>query len=273
MPSRARFPSPLLAVPLLAACGGGNGDAHSTPLANELGDGLRITDIVREATWLDPADDESASCASPPDRSVRVTGVILTAIDRYDETGDGALGNFYVQDMRPEPVEYSGVTVYAPSFSPPDLRLAPGDVADMLGVFTEFLGPSTGRFGGCKTLPELGGTMTFRFEGGHVEPIVVRIEDLKSYETARPYMGMLVRLENASILGTPTNSGGRYSAPLNVGAGVPASDVPKISNELYDVEGMGPPLQNGSSFSAVTGILTYFYGFKIAPRSPEDFEP
>jgi hypothetical protein len=265
---------PLLAAPLLAACGGGNGDAPTQPAAQEYGGGSRISDLVGEATWLDPEDLESTSCDVPPDRSARVTGVTIVAIDRFDETGSGATGNYYVEDSLEEPVPYSGATVYAPSFTPPDLRLAPGDVTDLLGVFTEFLGPSSaGRFGYCRTLPELGGTMTFRFENGRVEPIVVTVEELKSYEAARKYIGMLVRVEDVSIAGTPMNSGGRFTASLNVGAGVPAADVPKISNELYDLEIEGPPLAGGSAFSAVTGVLTYFYGFKIAPRSPEDFEP
>ena len=270
---RARSLPLLLAAPIVAACGGGNGDAASIPLADAYGNGLRISDVVREATWLDPEDLESKACDVPPDRTARVTGVTVVAIDRFDETGDGAQGNYYVQDSLEVPVEYSGVTVFAPSFSPPDLRLSPGDVADLLGVFTEFLGPSSaGRFGYCRTLPEIGGTMTFRFEGGEVPPTIVEVEELKSYETARKYIGMLVRVEGARIVGQPSNSGGRYNASLDVGAGVPATDVPKLSNELYDIEGEGPALSHGMTFSAVTGVLTYFYGFKIAPRSPEDFE-
>ena len=40
---------------------------------------------------------------------------------------------------------------------------------------------------------------------------------------------------------------------------------------LYDLKNDGPTLEAGGTFSAVTGVLTYFYGFKIAPRSPDDF--
>lgn len=272
--TRYRLLPLVLAAPLVAACGkGGGGDAPSTPLESQYGDGARIADLISEATWLDPDDLESEGCKPPAAKHVYVTGITLTAIDRFDETGEGALGNFYVQDSEGDPVPYSGVTVYSPSFSPPDLRLAEGDVADIQGELSEFLGPSVGKFGYCKTLPEIGGTMSFRFENGHVEPLVVDLEDLKSYETARPYIGMLVRVENVSIAGMPSSSSGRYTASLDVGVGVPASDVPKISNELYDLEGMGPPLVNNPSFHAITGIITYFYGFKIAPRSPADFEP
>ena len=49
-------------------------------------------------------------------------------------------------------------------------------------------------------------------------------------------------------------------------------DYPKISNELYDLLNEGPALAQGVKLKSVTGIVTYFYGFKIAPRSPDDFE-
>jgi len=280
-----RAPTALLLVAALttAACGGGNGDAHSTPLGTAYGDGSRIPDVVREPTWIDPEDEDSESCAYPDDQRVNVTGVTVVAIDRYDETGEGAQGNFYVQDSfaqtldryaPPEPGKplSFGVTVFAPSFSPPDLRLAPGDVVDLLGGFMEFAGPSNGRFPECRTLPEMAGTMTFRFEGGEeVEPTPVTLDDLRGYESARRYLGMLVRLEDVKIAGNPAESGGRYTASINMGAGVPSNDVVKISNELYNLKGEGPQL-SGMTFGAVTGVVTYFYGFKIAPRSPADFE-
>ncbi|AUX42977.1 hypothetical protein SOCE26_044170 [Sorangium cellulosum] len=263
---------PAAAAPLLAACGGGNGDAPSIPLADERGGGARIADLVGEATWLDPTDEDSARCDLPPDRRAHVTGAALVAIDRFDETGEGARGNHYVQDSAEEPAPYSGMTVFQPAFSPPDLRLVPGDVVDLLGVLTEFPGPSAGGFGYCRTLPEIGGTMSFRFEDRPARPKRVSVEDLKSYTSARRYIGMLVRVEGVEIAGAPQSSGGRYTASINVGAGVPAGDVPRISNELYDLEAEGPPLTGRPSFQAVTGVLTYFYGFKIAPRCPADFE-
>lgn len=274
-----RFAALLLLPPalILAACGsegsGGTGDAPSQPSTSKLGNGSRIHEIVGEATWLDLNDPDSQTCASPPDRHVNVTGVTVVGIDRFDETGQGQLGNFYVQDTAVDPVPYSGMTVFAPSFSPPDLRLAEGDVADALGTLMEFLGPASGRFGECKTLPEIGGTLSFRLENGIREPHVIPIEDLKSYEGARQWLGMLVKVENVRIAADAANASGRYTAPLSVGAGVPASDVPRISNELFDLENEGPPLTQNTEFQAVIGIVTYFYGFKLAPRSAADFVP
>jgi hypothetical protein len=261
---------------VLSACGssgsGGTGDSPSEPSTSKLGDGARLHEVVGEATWLDVNDPDSASCKSPPDRHVNVTGVTVVGIDRFDETGQGQLGNFYVQDTAVDAVAFSGITVFAPSFSPPDLRLAEGDVADALGTLMEFLGPSSGRFGECKTLPEIGGTLSFRLENGIREPHTITVEDLKSYESARQWLGMLVRIEDVRIAADASNSSGRYTAPLDVGSGVPASDVPRISNELFDLENEGPPLTQGMEFPSVSGIVTYFYGFKLAPRSAADFE-
>ncbi|AKT40715.1 hypothetical protein [Chondromyces crocatus] len=275
-----RIPLLLSFVLPLAACGGGNGDAHADPLANVYGDGERLPQVLGQPSWLDPDDQDSARCSYPSDRPVRVTGVAVVAIDRYDETSQGATGNYYVQDtyaqanhepVEGDPVPGFGMTVFNPSFSPPDLRLAEGDVVDVTGVMMEFAGPVTGRFPFCRTLPEIGGTMSFRFENAHVESTTVPLTALRGYESARPYIGMLVRLENVEIAGNPSESSGRYSAAINMGQGVEASDIVRISNELYDLKGQGPALQ-GSSFRAVTGVLTYFYGFRIAPRSPADFE-
>jgi len=259
---------------LLPACsgtgGGGTGDPHSDPGTSVLGDCSKISDLVGEATWLEPKNEESLGCDAPSDRYVCVSGATLVALDRYDETGGGATGNYYIQDTLKAPVPYSGMTVYAPSFSPPDLRVAPGDVVDMAGSLTEFLGPSSGRFGQCRTLPEISGAMSLRFEGGEVIPATIKLSELYTYEAARKYLGMLVRLEGVAIGGDPTMSSGRYSAPLAVDMEILAADQPKLSNELFPLQDL--KLTAGKSFKAVTGVVTYFYGFKVAPRSAEDLE-
>jgi hypothetical protein len=256
-----------------AADGGGTGDPPSIPNADPCGAGARIPDIVGPASWVNPKDDASASCTYPIDKPTSLAGLRLVAIDRYDETGDGSTGNYYAQDACAQSAPYQGVTIYAPSFSPPDLRLFPGDVGDLLGTLSEFPGPSSGPFPYCRTLPEMSGTLTFRFE--IAQPLVPRtipLTDMKTYETARQWLGMLVRVQNITISDKPYDSKGRYSAPMDVGGGIPVSDVPSISNELFDLKGLGPTLAKDVKLKAVTGIVTYFYGFKIAPRSADDIE-
>lgn len=280
---------------LLSACGGTGGilgDQPAKPLASELGDGSRLSEVIETAPWVDPKNVMSAGCAVPPTRNIFVTGVVVNAVDRFDETGTGALGTYYVQDASKLPLPYSGVDVFKPSFSPPDLRLAAGDVTDLLGVYEEFLGPSTFIFPDCKTLPELSGTLSFRAENGLAAPRVIPLADLKTYATARQWLGMLVRVQGDACktdLDCPnsvcsidahcdialygaSSSKGRFSANIAVNGGL-QSDDPQISNELYDVESDGPVLPNGAHFKSITGIVTFFAQFHVAPRSPADFEP
>ena len=100
----------------------------------------------------------------------------------------------------------------------------------------------------------------------------IDLTELKSYDGARPYIGMLVRVENVTINGdTKADGSHRYCGAINVGASAVA-DVPKICNELYDIEHSGPALSDMKTFKSVTGVVTYFYGFHLVPRSPADFE-
>lgn len=277
--AHALLPALLVAcLSLLAGCSGGAfGDPPSKPLGDPYGDGARLCEVIGPATWFDAANTDSKECGQPQDHGVYVTGVTILAIDRFDETGDGQIGNFYVQDPDPKCAgkPYSGVTVFDPSFSPPDLRLANDDVVDMNGLITEFLGPAgDGKsFKKCRTLPEISGTLGFRFDGAAPpEPVTIPVTDLKSYETARQWLGMLVKVENLTLADNGTPSGGRYTAPINVGGGLELADVPKITNELYDIQTEGPELKEMTTFKSVTGIVTYFYGFHLVPRSPADFE-
>lgn len=260
---------------LVAGCSGGAiGDPPSKPLGNPFGDGSRVCELIGPATWVHADAMDKSPCQQPPDHAVYATGVTILAIDRYDETGNGAIGNYYVQDLDPACAgkPYSGVTVFSPSFSPPDLRLANDDVVDVNGQITEFLGPSSGTFPQCRTLPEISGTLSFRFDGGEPPaPVTIPVTDLKTYDTARQWLGMLVKVENLTVFSDPTSSGGRYQAAISVGA-VSLPDQPKITNELYDIQTEGPELKAMQTFKSVTGIVTYFYGFHIAPRSAADFE-
>jgi hypothetical protein len=253
--------------------GGGTGDPPSKPIADPCGGGTRLPDVVGPATWVNMKANDVSACKFPVDKPVQLPGLRIAAIDRYDETGQGQAGNFFAIDACATPAPFSGMTVYAPSFSPPDLRLFSGDVVDLLGNITEFPGPAGSEFPYCRTLPEVGGTLTFRFElGPDLAPHTIPLIDLKSYDGARQWLGMLVRVENVKLADNAKLSSGRYTAPIDVGGGIEQGDVPYISNELFDLQNLGPPLDKGTTFKAVTGIITYFYGFKLAPRSGDDFE-
>ena len=276
---------------------GGTGDPIHKPTPSELGSGERVSDVVGEATWLDPKNMNSDNCAIPADTGVNLTGQVIVAVDTYDETNAGQTGNIYVEDV-PEPgaaaVPYSGLTVFSPAFTPPDLRVFEGDVLDTFGTISEFPGPSTFIFGGCKTLPEATGTLSFRFENGYHEPVTIvsagtdpaRFDPIKSYAQSRQWIGMLVRIEGVSIVNAPYCSGcpnndcaqcpadwqDRMTVDIDVGGGIGADDVVTISNELFDLRKEGPPIVAPKQFKSVTGVFTYFKTFHIAPRSAADFE-
>jgi hypothetical protein len=215
----------------------------------------------------------AAHCNLPPNEAVIVSGVTVVAIDKFDETHDGkSAGDIYVEDTQCDGMPYSGMEVFNAGFSPPGLRLAEGDVVDMNGIHEEFVGPSSGNFNDCYTLPEFTGTIVFRFDSiGVPKPVTITNQDIVGYDNARRYLGMLVTLNDVTLGAAGTDPGsGRYTAPMVVGA-TTVSDTPLIDNELYDLEHEGPPLTAGAKFKSVTGILTYFYEFHISPRSPADF--
>src|SRR5262245_21336142 len=161
----------LVVASLTAACtgtaGGGSGDEQRKPQADEFGTCSRLDQVGGPAPWVNSNDQFSMNCPQIAARKVCISGVTVVAIDNFDETGKGAVGNYWVEDTK-APGDYSGYTVFAPSFSPPDLRLAEGDVVDILGSATEFPGPSSaGLFPYCRTLPELSGTLSYRFDGNN----------------------------------------------------------------------------------------------------------
>jgi hypothetical protein len=264
---------------------GGVGDPVSTPPADVFGTGKRVHDVVGPADdWYEPGNIDSSGCKFPKNRPIGLTGQVIVAIDRFDETGDGATGNIYVQDAAATtdpPTPYSGITVFDPAFTPPDLRVFDGDVVDTFGNLQEFSGPTGSPFGDCRTLPEVGGTMTFRFDGFVPAPMTIvganggtpRWDGVKGYANARQWIGSLVRIEGVILAEDGVeDSNGRMSIAMDMGGGISADDVISISNELFDLQGSGLDLATGTTYKSVTGVMTYFFGFKIAPRSVEDFE-
>jgi hypothetical protein len=251
---------------------GGAGDTPGIPRADPLGNGQRVHEVVGPATWANPNDRDSASCKVPATRRVDITGVTVVAVDRFDETGSGAVGNLYVEDTLDDPVPFSGMTVFDPSFTPPDLHLSAGDVADLTGDYDEFVGPSTGHFSFCHTLPEIGGAMGFRFDTRPMTPKTIPLSDLRSYDKARQWLGVLVRVENVALAGTATpDSKNRCNVPIDVGGGISLADQPSISNELFDLDcSAKTKLVAGTKLKSLTGVVTYFYSFNIAPRSADD---
>ena len=272
---------------LCVGCGpggdGGSGDPRSQRTPDVLGTGARLVDlllpryeaITGAGSWLDPANVDSLACPSIPlDQETFVSGVTITHIDDFDETQGGAIGNLYVQDTLTPAAPNSGMTVFQPGFSPPDLRVVVGDVMDLFGLITEFQGPSSSKFGYCRTLPEMSGAMELRFEASDIAPTLIPVEDLATYVGSRQWMGMLVTVENVVLAEPPfPSASGRYSIRIDAGSMPLDEDIPSITNEHMDLEAVLPATtMAGMVLSRVTGVVTYFYGTHIAPRSAADIE-
>ena len=278
---------------------GGTGDKHVKPMPNELGTGLKVHDVVGPATWIQTGNMSSTGCAIPQPKSKQLTGQVVVAVDNYDETGAGATGTVYIEDLYldgTEPPPYSGLEVFSPSYTPPDLRVFTGDVVDSFGQLEEFLGPSASPFPECRTLPEFAADVSLRFES-YAPPVPLtivkpgmqtdytRFDPIRGYANARQWLGMLVTM-NDVYLDVPTCSNtqasctdcahcplGRWSSTINIGGGITQNDLFTVSNELFDMNGKGPQIPAAAThFKSITGIVTYFYGFHIAPRSLDDIQ-
>lgn len=270
----------LLVAALVVGCSDAEpGDLDRIPpyQPSVLGNGDRL------ATLNDPENPRPAQNAD-----VFVSGVTIVAVDAYDETGDGSsAGNIYAQDLATSgaPPPYGGITLFDPSFSPPSLRVAPGDVVDVRGAYQEFAGPPSAPFPAGQTLPEIvGGSISLRFEYLPPEPIVIPLSELTSYDTGRKWIGMLVKVENVTAAqdlycGAAPPSGDacdvpgrRHSLRLAV-SGVGEQQLPTMTNALFDLRNSGAPLGQGTTYASIVGVVQYFFNFQIAPRSSADITP
>ena len=243
----------------LASCSGGTGDPPSVKvLGPPVGDGKRIREVANPDIKDRPG----------PGSEVTVTGVTVVAVDNFDETGDGkSRGTIYIQDANSK-APFSGISLYAPSFVPADLRVAPGDVLDFTGPYAEVDHIGAAVFA-PNVLVQLNRPIgTYRFDGPPPEPVDIDVNDLLDYNVGRKWVGMLVRAKNVSVQDAPFPSKGRLTACIGGDCGNNKSNPPQISNELYDLqmsEVAGLP-----TFESVTGIVTFFFSLKIAPRSSAD---
>ena len=82
--------------------------------------------------------------------------------------------------------------------------------------------------------------------------------DLTALPSAEPWEGCLVRIENVTMTG-PYD---RYDE-LTTAGGV------TVANDLYEI----PGVVAGTHFTAISGVVNYFFGFVLLPRGPQDVEP
>lgn len=240
---------------LLSSCGAQKGDPPVVKDPNPLGDGLRIREVQGGAVM--------------PGSDAHVSSAVVTAIDTFDETNDGkSRGTIYLQDAD-KAVALAGISLFSPSFQPSNLRLFPGDVVDLQGTYVELhkLG-STVDFGTSYLAQFDHPALTFRSEATKLpEPVVIDVTDLFDFNKARRWMGMLVTIKNVQFALGPTPVPGKTQGRVQAYF---TSDTkgPGVSNELFDLKPGAFP--DGATFQSVTGICTFFFSFKIAPRSQAD---
>jgi hypothetical protein len=260
--------SALAFLPVVVACSSLSGDPASQPAQDPLGSGSRIAQIQ------DPSSqDYKQAVANAGGVPVDVSSVVVSWIDTFDETKDGkSIGTVYIQDVGSQ-APYSGISLYEPSYVPASLRLLPGDVLDVSGPYEEVTSIGSAVFSAGTTLPQLSKPVgTFRYEFQTPAPVTIQLSDINqlNYATGRKWEGMLVTLEDVYVNagGVVDTAGLRVSYLMAQGDAATDLNAATISNELYPLQAGDFP--KGTHFTSVTGIVTWFYSYAVAPRSAAD---
>jgi hypothetical protein len=267
-------PASLLVLSLLAAsCSARDGgDPHSDQGVPAVGGkDLRIRDVS------DPTRPEHPTYVSG---TPAVSGVIVTAVDTYDETRDGkGTGTLYVQDIGPgQP--YSGISLFATTFNPGNLRVSVGDVLDLKGTYQEATnrGPTAMFPPGSVQAQIAFAVASFRYETAQPVPVDIPLADLNDFAKARQWIGLLVRVKDVPFpRETYTATSGRSSVDMGTlpqaGAGCDSAfpKAPQLVNDLMDLTPLN--LQPGSTLKSVVGVVGFFCAVHLAPRSLADIQP
>jgi hypothetical protein len=221
-----------------------------------------------------------------------VANTVVTWLDKFDETRDGkSAGTLYVRDQGDNHV-YGGIGIYEPNFVPASLDPLPGDVLDFAGPYQEATSIGTAVFGNGTYLPQLYKPVgTFRYEFASdfppawTAPQPIQIADLNenvgtqadaNFPHGRQYLQMIVTVTDVYVSQGISAAGGegfRVTYPLGTCGNVQSKSCftqsgPQISNELFDLQATDYPA--GTHFASVTGIVTWFFTFHIAPRTKDD---
>jgi hypothetical protein len=268
----------LLAVGIVACGTQSNDDPKPYAIPSPAGKGNRIREIVN------PKSDKHAQNK----QSVSVSGAAVVHVDTFDETQNGkSTGTIYVQDVgSKEP--FSGISLFAPTFVPGNLRVGPGDVLQMTGQFQENTNIGAANFADGTALTQISQpTATFMFETTPVDPVEIDLAELSDWDKGRRWIGMLVRVKNVRIrdLGKQPDQQNRYSQDLHDpppgfknACNAPFPRPASMPNELFDLYGYisklaaDPGFAANPTFKSVTGVVTFFCNLHLSPRSAADFE-
>lgn len=182
----------------------------------------------------------------PPMTTVRLENVVVTTPINVES------GGVVVQD--PMGGKFSGIYVYLYADVVAALTLAPGDIVNLTGEYSEFYDFSELTVQGVENVEVVG-------QGEVPAPLVVSPQALlPTSPEAEPYESVLVRLEDVQVTNADLGFGN-----FEVEGGVIVTNffLFEQSAEVFPFE--------SATFESLTGVLLYnFEEFKLAPRIPED---
>lgn len=211
--------------------------------------------------------------------SVSASTVTITAFDEYDEDGTGNVGDVYFQGLIPKgssddpwspcPItpdglhRVCGISTFNTTFQPSGFHPVAGNLVDVIsGLYDEFTcsgvcGNPPQPFPDGRYLPQLR-NVTLRSAGVAPLPVplVVTLDDMLAHNAE--LMGVLVAIENVTTTAAPDRRGEIALTPGSSGV--------HITQQLTPIVGV----VMGTRWQRIVGVVSYFYGPKIIPRTPED---
>jgi hypothetical protein len=223
---------------------------------------------------------DPATSRPPQNVAVDVRNLSIVAIDSYLEPGtSGKTGNVWVEEyVSPDYVQATnfqgcaplpnggrmcGIELYSSTFVPAGNHPLLGDVVNVSGGTYEEFTCATCNHGNSPfdpghSLPEIGTPNVTRIGSATPPaPVPVSLSDLMSH--GDDYIGVVVQLTDDVTLGLDPRGN------LLIATGI------TVSNELSPlVDPSGAPLDSNVRVHNLTGIVDYFYGLHLAPRSAAD---
>jgi hypothetical protein len=229
-------------------------------------------DDGRPALTLYQVQDVEADGHPEADTNVRVKDLLVTAVDRFDEDGSGKTGTIFVQEIGGGP--FSGIQLYRPTIQPAGEYLLPGDVVEVEGLYVEFeygqINPDGADPRG-RTISQITDGVA-RKTGEWISPEPTVVEDSNDVQVdpaAEQWEGVFVEIRDVEAQSEPDSRGAFFvqgSAPCETTRD--ARDRVVVVVDLRARLGVA----TGVHLSRVAGIMTYFYTYKLLPRSPLDVE-
>jgi len=229
-------------------------------------------DQGRPTVTLYQVQDPEAEGHPDADTQVRITNLLVTAVDRFDEDGEGRTGTIFVQEVGGGP--FSGIQMFRPTIQPASEYLLPGDVVEVEGTYVEFelgqINPDGADPRG-RTVSQITDGIA-RKTGEWISPEPTLVEDSNDVQVdpaAEEWEGVFVELRDVEAL-TPPDSRGAFFVQGDADCEMTrdAETCAQVDDDNYAI----PDAAAGMRLSRVAGVVTYFYTYKVLPRSPLDVE-